>query len=63
MCAGMLLSNQFPVNYFSISEVEQMFPDFEARSSSIPVPYKYSCDSCSWAAPQLRTRRGSRMVS
>ncbi len=31
LLAGMLLSNQFPVNYFSISEVEQSFPDFEAR--------------------------------
>lgn len=26
--AGMLLSSQFPVNYFSISEVEQFFPAF-----------------------------------
>ncbi|KAK9829795.1 hypothetical protein WJX72_007953 [[Myrmecia] bisecta] len=25
---GILLSSQFPMNYFSISEVEQMFPDF-----------------------------------
>ena len=25
---GMLLSSQFPVNYFSISEVEQFFPAF-----------------------------------
>ncbi|KAK9837885.1 hypothetical protein WJX74_007198 [Apatococcus lobatus] len=27
---GLLLSAQFPINYFSISEVEQNFPDFEA---------------------------------
>ena len=26
-CAGMLLSNQFPINYFSVSEVEQWYPD------------------------------------
>ena len=24
----MLVSNQFPINYFSMSEVEQWFPDF-----------------------------------
>ena len=24
---GMLLSNQFPINYFSVSEVEQWYPD------------------------------------
>ena len=28
--AGLLLSAQFPINYFSISEVEQNFPDFQA---------------------------------
>ena len=27
LCAGMLLSNQFPINYFSVSEVEQWYPD------------------------------------
>lgn len=25
----MLTSHQFPVNYFSVSEVEQWFPDFQ----------------------------------
>ena len=25
-----MLSAQFPINYFSVSEVEQNFPDFEA---------------------------------
>jgi len=25
---GLLISNQFPINYFSMSEVEQWFPDF-----------------------------------
>ena len=24
-----MLSNQFPINYFSISELEQTFPDFK----------------------------------
>lgn len=28
--AGLLLSSQFPVNYFSISEVEQAFDDFQS---------------------------------
>ena len=28
LVAGMLLSSQFPVNYFSISEVEQFYPAF-----------------------------------
>ena len=44
-CAGMLLSNQFPVNYFSISEVEQMFPDFEARLDPIfmHTPFAQTC--------------------
>ena len=27
--AGMILSCQFPVNYFAVSEVEQFFDDFE----------------------------------
>jgi len=29
--AGLLLSSQFPVNYFSISDVEQFFPEFAAE--------------------------------
>ena len=28
---GLLLSSQFPVNYFSISDVEQFFPEFAAE--------------------------------
>ena len=29
--AGIMLSNEFPINYFSVSEVEQSFPDFQVR--------------------------------
>jgi hypothetical protein len=29
LAAGMLLSSQFNVNYFAISEVDQWFPDFQ----------------------------------
>ncbi len=31
--AGMMLSTQFPINYFSVSEVEQWFSDFGAEFS------------------------------
>ena len=26
-----MLSNEFPINYFSVSEVEQDWPEFQAR--------------------------------
>ena len=32
---GMLMSNQFPVNYFSISELEQWFDDFKDALATI----------------------------
>lgn len=31
--AGIMLSNEFPVNYFSVSEVEQEFPEFQVRKN------------------------------
>lgn len=42
--AGMLSSHQFPVNYFSVSEVEQWFPDFEetyTEEGSLPGDSSY----------------------
>lgn len=33
LIAGLLLSSQFPVNYFSISDVEQFYPDFASEYS------------------------------
>ena len=33
-CAGLMLSSQFPVNYFSISELDQAFPDFQELYAS-----------------------------
>lgn len=30
---GIMLSNEFPVNYFSVSEVEQDFPEFQVRKN------------------------------
>ena len=35
MSAGLLLSSQFPVNYFSISEVEQFYPAFADEYAKI----------------------------
>ena len=40
----MLSSHQFPVNYFSVSEVEQWFPDFEdtyTEEGSLPGDSSY----------------------
>ena len=32
--AGMMLSSQFPINYFSVSDVDQFFPDFQDMFTS-----------------------------
>ena len=34
----MLVSSQFPVNYFSVSEVHQFFDDFEAELAPGALP-------------------------
>lgn len=44
LCAGMLLSSQFNVNYFAISEVDQWFTDFTDEYSNIGARA-----TCSWA--------------
>ncbi len=36
--AGMMLSNEFPVNYFSVSEVEQEFDDFQEMFQEGALP-------------------------
>jgi hypothetical protein len=36
--AGMLLSSQFNINYFAISEVDQWFPDFAVEWEHAGTP-------------------------
>ncbi len=54
----MLLSNQFPVNYFSISEVEQSFPDFEARRRQQSTQNRPICQTANSYPAQMRMPPG-----